>query len=310
MKRFADWWFAPAPAERLAAVRMLVGTFALLWVAGRLAESYAVAKLPAGHWKPIGITRLLDAPLPPTVTLVLGIVTVLLLLAFVLGAWFRWLAPLAALGLLWVITYRNSWGMVFHTENVLVLHVIALALAPSADAWSIDRAAGRGRAAIDATRGAVAPASTGYGWVLKLLVAITVVTYVLAGIAKLRIAGTAWLDGEQLRNHIAVDNLRKALLGDSFAPLATPFLDHPSGFTVFSVLTIVLELGAPVALLGGRVARLWALSAWGFHVGVVLLMNIWFPYPLLGIAYVALLHAERPFAWVIARWKRRRSSRE
>lgn len=299
MKRIADWWFASVPAERLAAVRILVGTFALVWVAARLPESYAVAKLPATHWKPIGITTMLDAPLSPTLALVFGIVTSVLLVAFVAGAWFRWLAPLAAFGLLWVITYRNSWGMVFHTENLLVLHVIALSLAPSADAWSID-----------ARRGAVVPATTGYGWVLKLLIAITAVTYVLAGIAKLRIAGMAWLDGEQLRNHIAVDNLRKALLGDSIAPLATPFLDHPSGFTVFSMLTIVLELGAPVALLGGRVGRLWALSAWGFHVGVVLLMNIWFPYPLLGLAYVPLLRAERPFAWAIARWKRRRAARE
>ncbi|HVK84342.1 MAG TPA: HTTM domain-containing protein [Kofleriaceae bacterium] len=293
-RSIADWWFAPAPAERLAAVRILVGTFALVWVAGRLAESYGVAKLPLTHWRPIGVARLLDGPLQPAVALALGIATSVLLVAFVLGAWFRVVAPLAALGVLWVLTYRNSWGMVFHTENLLVLHLIALALAPSADAWSID-----------ARRGAVVPAATSYGWVLKLLVALTVVTYVLAGVAKLRLAGMAWLDGEQLRNHIAVDNLRKALLGDSIAVLATPFLDHPSGFTVFSVMTLVLELGAPIALLGGRVARVWALSAWGFHLGVVLLMNIWFPYPLLGLAYLPILRAERPFAWAIARWRTR-----
>ena len=299
MKRISDWWFAPAPAERLAAVRILIGTFALVWVAGRLLESYAVAKLPANHFKPIGVVRVLDTPLSPTLALVLGIATSVLLLAFVLGLWFRALAPIAALGMLWVITYRNSWGMVFHTENVLVLHMIALSLAPCADAWSLD-----------ARRGPLAPPATGYGWVLKLLIAITAVTYVLAGIAKLRIAGVAWLDGEQLRNHIAVDNLRKALLGDSIAPLATPFLDHPSGFTVFSLMTIVLEFGAPVALLGGRIARLWALAVWGFHVGVVLLMNIWFPYPLLGLAYLPILRAERPFTWAIARWQRWRARRE
>lgn len=296
MKKLAAWWFAPAPAERLAAVRILVGAFALAWVAGRLAESYAVARLPATHFAPTGVVRLIAAPLPPTVALAIGVATSLLLLAFVLGAWFRVVGPLAALGLLWTLTYRNSWGMVFHTENLLVLHVIVLALAPSADAWSLD-----------ARRGAP---PTGYGWVLKLLVAITVVTYVLAGVAKLRLAGTGWLDGEQLRNHIAVDNLRKAVLGDSIAPLATPFLDHPAGFTVFSLLTLVLELGAPIALVGGRLARGWALGAWSFHVGVVLLMNIWFPYPLLGLAYVPIVRAERPFVWAIARWRQWRAARE
>ncbi len=288
----ADWWFAPAPAERLAAVRILVGTFAFCWVTFRLGEFWSVAKLPKAHFKPTGVVRVLDAPLSPDLVLVIGIATAVLLAAFVLGILHRYLAPLAALGLLWTLTYRNSWGMIFHTENLLVLHVLVLAFTPSADAFALARRRD--------------DAGAGYGWVLKLLLAITVITYVLAGIAKLRIAGMAWLDGEQLRNQIAVDNLRKALLGDSIAPLATPFLDHPSGFTVFSVMTIILEIGAVVALLHERVGRWWALMAWGFHAGVVALMNIWFPYPLLGLAYLPLLRAERPFVWARARWRKRR----
>jgi hypothetical protein len=298
MKRIASWWFAPAPAERLAAVRILVGAFALSWVGGRLMESYAVAKLGASHFRPTGVVRVLDAPLPPELTLAIGIVTCVLLGAFTLGILYRITAPLAALALLWALTYRNSFGMIFHTENLLVMHVLALACAPAADAWSFDRV----------RRGAAPPVpEAGYGWILKLLAAITAATYMMAGIAKLRIAGVAWLDGEQLRNQIAIDNLRKALLGDSIAPLATPFLDHPSGFTIFSVMTIVLELGAPLALLHPRAAKLWALAAWGFHVGVVFLMNIWFPYPLLGLAYLPLLRCERPFAWLVRWWRRRRA---
>lgn len=290
--RVARWWFADAPAERLAAVRIFVGAFAFVWVAFRLPEFYAVAKFPAAHWRPVGVTRVLDAPLPPSAVLVIGIVTAVLLAAFVLGVWHRVLAPLAALGLLWTLTYRNSWGMIFHTENLLVLHVLVLAITPCADAFALAPRPAR--------------AGAGYGWALRLLAAITIVTYVLAGIAKLRIAGMDWLDGEQLRNQIAVDNLRKALLGDSIAPLATPFLDHPAGFVVFSIATIVLEVGAFVALLHERVGRWWALVAWGFHAGVVLLMNIWFPYPLLGLAYLPLLRAERPLVWIQARWRRRR----
>jgi hypothetical protein len=183
-----------------------------------------------------------------------------------------------------------------------VLHVIALSVMPAADRWAIDR-----RPANDP------PA--GYGWGLRLLIALTAATYVLAGIAKLRIAGLDWIDGELLRNQIAIDNLRKALLGDSVAPLATPFLEHPSMFTAFCALTVGLELGAPIALLGGRWARLWALGAWGFHLGVVLLMNIWFFYPLLGLAFLPILRCERPVGWLIGRverawgrWRDRRRS--
>jgi hypothetical protein len=75
------------------------------------------------------------------------------------------------------------------------------------------------------------------------------------------------------------------------------FLDHPGALTVFSMLTLVLELGAPLALVGGRIGKLWVAGAWGFHLGVVLLMNIWFLYPLLGLAFLPFFAVERPVAW-------------
>lgn len=285
MKRIADWWFASAPAERLAALRLLIGGYALLYIAMRLPEFVAVARYGRAQFQPVGVVRVLDAPLPPSAALVIGIITCVLLAGFVAGFKYRVTAPLAAAALLWTITYRNCWGQVFHTENLLVLHVIALALAPAADAWAIDKPR--------------APAASGYGWPIKLMAALTAATYVLAGVAKLRIAGVDWLDGELLRNQIAVDNLRKALLGDPVAPLAHPFLDHPGPLVVFSVMTLVIELGAPLALAHRRIAYAWALTAWGFHVGVILMMNIWFPYPLLGLAFLPLVPADRIIKVVI-----------
>lgn len=279
MKRIAAWWFAPAPAERLAALRILIGGYALVYIVARMQELVAVARYDRHNFHPIGVVRILDAPVPPNVALAIALGTCVLLGAFVAGYRYRITAPLAAVALLWTITYRNAWGQIFHTENLLVLHVIALALAPAADAWAIDKPARE-------------PAA-GYGWPIKLCAALTAATYVLAGVAKLRIAGADWIDGELLRNHIAVDNLRKALLGDSTAPLANLFLHHPRQLLVFSAMTLVIELGAPLALAGRRIGHVWALGAWGFHVGVVLMMNIWFPYPLVGIAYLPLVHAER-----------------
>ena len=280
MKRIAGWWFAPAPAERLAALRMLIGGFALIWVVARFGELVSVARYGASHFHPYGPVRLLSSPLPVGVVISLAILTCLLLVAFVLGIAYRAVAPLAALALLWTITYRNCWGMPFHTENLMVLHVIALAISPAADTWAVGAARRT-------------PAAAGYGWPIKLLAALTAATYLLAGIAKLRIAGVHWVDGELLRNQIAIDNLRKALLGDGIAPLAHLVLEHPKALMPFSVMSLALELGAPLALLHRRVGQVWALGVWGFHVGVVLLMNILFLYPLAGIALLPLLHAER-----------------
>ncbi|HUJ58448.1 MAG TPA: hypothetical protein VLX92_08145, partial [Kofleriaceae bacterium] len=212
--------------------------------------------------------------------------------AFTLGLAYRAVAPLAAAALLWTLSYRNAWGQLFHTEDLLVLHVIALACAPAADAWALRRPR--------------APAAAGYGWPVRLLVALTAATYLLAAIAKLRLAGLAWVDGAQLRDQIAVDNLRKAVLGDPVGPLAGLLLDHPGALWAASIGTLVIELGAPIALVGGRVGRLWAVAAWAFHLGVLLTMNVVFPYPLSGVALLPLFPVERVIQ-VAREWRRRRA---
>jgi Vitamin K-dependent gamma-carboxylase len=284
------WWFAPAPAERLAALRIAIGTYALVYVLVRGPELISIAQLHRGSFDAIGVTRILSSPLAPWLVIAVGVATVVLLVLFILGIAYRYVAPACALALLWTLTYRNAWGQPFHTENLVVLHVIALACSPAADAWTLGTPRTGDRA--------------DYGWAIKLLAALTAATYVIAGVAKLRLAGAAWLDGEQLRNQIAVDNARKVLFGAMPSRLAVPLLGHPGWFTGFSIATLVVELGAPIALFGGRIARIWALTAWLFHLGVLALMNIVFPYPLLGVAFLPLLEPEK-----IIRWGMRRRAR-
>lgn len=291
-KQATTYW--DAPPERLAAMRIWIGAFAAAWVAFQIPVLAALAKQPESQFRPLGIVRVLDAPLSQGIVVAITIATVVLMLAFAVGLAYRVVAPIAAIVLLWTLCYRTSWGNPMHTDNLLVLHVIVLAVAPAADVW------------------ALGPRRRGepwqYGWAIRLMAALVAGTYLLAGIAKLRITGYEWCDGEVLRNHIAIDNARKLLFGDFTAPLATLFLDHPAVLTAFSTLTLGLELGAPIALLGGRWGRWWAAGAWGFHFGVVLLMNIWFLYPLLGLAFLPLLRSERPIAWLFGRWRTSRES--
>src|SRR5690606_1009356 len=156
----------------------------------------------SARFEPVGVVTLLDAPLTPAIGVGLWLITVLAGVATLLGWRFRMIAPVFAAGLLWVTSYRSSWGMIFHSENLLVMHTLILALLPASDDWSLDgarepqlRARGRER-------------HPRYGWGLRLMATITALTYLLAGIAKLRNAGWAWLDGEVLLSHVAWDNLR------------------------------------------------------------------------------------------------------
>ncbi len=241
-----------------------------------------------------GVIRVLDGPLPPGSALAIAGATVVLLVAFTLGARYRVVAPLAALGLLWTLTYRNRGGDLPHRES---------ARAPRARA----RVRAGGRRVGDRTRRAGRSARGGL-WLGDQAARGADRDHLRArghreAAARRRSRGSM---ASSCATRSRSDNLRKALLGDPHRAARHAVARSPAGFTgVRDDDDRARAVGAD-RVPPPRVARLWALAAWGFHVGVVLLMNIWFPFPLLGLAYLPLLRAERPFAWLLAWWRRRR----
>ena len=174
----------------------------------------------------------------------------------------------------------------FHTENLVALHLIVLALAPAAgDVWALGAKGPRPSAA--ATR-----------WAVRSMAVLTVGTYLVAGIAKLRISGWDWVDGDVLRHQVAFDNARKDLVGAPSAPLASAFLRQSWLLIPASVATMFVELLAPLALAGRRIAAVWATTAIGFHIAILAVMAIAFPYHFIGIGLMPLLPAERRGATV------------
>ena len=131
---------------------------------------------------------------------------------------------------------------------------------------------------------------------------ITVIAYVIAGEAKLMETGFAWVTDDVLRNQVAFDNLRKILLGDAHSPIGAALVHYRWLFLPLAALTIVVEIGAPIALLRGRIfgrsiSLWWALTAWMFHLGIFALMFIIFPYQLFGVAYLPFFAVERWRIW-------------
>jgi hypothetical protein len=272
-----------APAERPAALRILVGGFALGYLLTRAPHFWQVAGLERRRFEPVGLLGWLDDPLPAAAVRALLVAVIITGLAFVAGWRHRGTGPLFFVLLLLLTTLRNSWGQVWHTENLLLWHVGILACSPAADAWSLD-ATTRTRGAREARR---------YADVAWLMSMVTVATYVVAGVTKLRGGGVGWLTGETLRDQVAFDNVRKAVLGASPSPLADLVLDHAWLFVPMAWATLLIELGAPAALTSELRGRIWAVAAWCFHVGVLALMAISFPYQLSGIAFASLFPVER-----------------
>ena len=291
------FWMDVVPPARLGMLRVIVGGYALVYLLIRTPHLLSYADYPLAMWHPVGVASFAPGPLVPVVAKALVFATVALAFPFVLGFRYRVLAPVFAGLLLWVLTYSNSWGKILHTDNLLVIHVAVLALAPAADAVSLDAR----------TRGS-APAPDGrYGWAIRLMCALCIATYLLAGIAKVVNSGLGFVEGDTLRNYVAFDNVRKIELGSIHSPLGAALVTWGAPFGALAALSLVLELGAPLALAHRRLGAIWVALVWGFHVGVLALMAIGFAYQLSGVAFAAFFRVERLLDTKLA--KRARSVR-
>ncbi|WP_420452674.1 HTTM domain-containing protein [Ilumatobacter sp.] len=273
-------------ARGLAALRVVVATFTAIYLATRVPVHLALGDRRAEDFDPVGLATLLPGPVARPVLVATVVTTLVAWTAVVIGFAHRLSGPVAALGLLALATYRSSWGQLLHFEHLIVLHGLVLAVSPAADAWSLD-ARRRGAAARRERP------SSAYGFPLGVAAAITAVTYVVAGIAKLRLGGADWVVGDVLRNHVAYSAARLDVLGADPPVLARSLVRVPVLLSVAAAVSLAIELAAPVALLGGRVRDTWVAAAWAMHVGILAAMHVGFPSPLFGVAFAPLFDLER-----------------
>lgn len=286
MKRVLDrWLFLAAPAARLATLRILCGLYATIFLLARSQSFWSVAYLPARQVEGVGILWFMDQPMGARLFHVIFLATVVLGIAFTLGWRFRYSGPAFSILFLVVATYRLSFGHVIHTEHLIALHLLVLGFSQSADALTpktrTDHSARQSFSQV-------------YGWPIQIMILLTVITYVLAGISKVQHGGWDWLTGNVLRNQVAYDNLRKELLGSPHSPVGGWLVQFAWVFPPIAIATTFVEVGAFVALFSSQKwRRVFAFSAWAFHVGVVLTMAISFPYPLSFVAYAPLFAVEQ-----------------
>jgi hypothetical protein len=64
-------------------------------------------------------------------------------------------------------------------------------------------------------------------------------------------------------------------------------------FPPVAVVAVVLEIGAPLVLIGRRARDLWVGLSWAMHLAIALTMYIVFPYPLFVVAFAPLYDLEK-----------------
>lgn len=316
--RLDHWLHHPAPAERLAALRIAIAGFVTIYLlvnVGEFARLGRLAEADTQTFTPVGLARALAGPLPSTTLWLLFAALVLSGAAFTAGIAARISGPLFALLVLSWTSYHSSFGQLLHFEHLFTLHLLILAASPSADAWalrlrrpaphaiarkqsappnqSVNRA-GPNTCPEDSQALGSGGSQVGvrYGWPIRLLALVTATTYVLAGVAKLRLTGAAWFDSNTLATHIGYSATRMETIGGPAPPLAGTVLSRPWLIGPMAAAALAVELGAPMALFGRRARNLWVGAALVFHAATAATMFVFFGYRGLGFAMLPLFALE------------------
>lgn len=269
-----------APPIRPAVLRLSTGAFTAWNNLRRRTMFHKLNHQDATMFEPVGPVRVLRRPLPPTVANALFDTAQVTNILATLGVAHKVTGPVNAALQLWTLSYRNSWGMIFHNDNMALAHQMILGVSRSADALSVD-ALVREKTLTPQRRDRT------YGGVPTAMNIATCAVYVISGIAKVRSPqGWKWASGSTLRDQIAADAVRKEVFG-SKAPDAAGDLYNARGFfTLAGVGALIIELGAPLSMVNRRFGQVFSVAAWGMHVGIRYIMGIKFPYNTSGVSYL------------------------
>ncbi len=183
-----------------------------------------------------------------------------------------WVVVPGSLAVLVLLTHRSSLGQILWFDVLMMLHVLVLAGMATLSRISDDRRM-------------VA------GWGLRLAAIITITTYVVSAVTKLRIGGLEWVGDEALQRHITYTAIRADALGGRSSPVAQPFVNLGLAGAPAAAAALALELFAPLALFNKRTAWIWAACTWLMHATVAATMFIVFHWPLLGLAFAPVILA-------------------
>src|SRR5262245_30673466 len=171
IKQLRDFWFEPAPATRLGMLRILIGAFVVWYLVPQQDSFQAVAQSDPRLFAPVGV--IFHGPIGVELFQWLMRATILAAVCLTLGLWHRVTGPTCAALALWLFCYRHSWNKLYHSDNVVVFHLIVLGLSRSADALSLDAFIRRWRM----PGAAASQAGSRYGWPVRLMCGLIVSTY-------------------------------------------------------------------------------------------------------------------------------------
>ena len=317
LKRVHDHWFAPAPLEDLALVRItLVGMqLALLLIPFLAVEVGACPGCNPDYqaWL-TGIDDREFAPLPalklllwpfgwgvrpePMLLQAVWLGTAAAGVFALVGLYTRAALLVLAAGSTLLVSHAYSYHEGHHPEALLTIMLWILALVPSGARRSLDHLRSRVRQTLASLRFESEPPgptlSPHARWPLRLAQWLLILIYLSAGTSKLLNGGLQWFNGYTLAYYIGDDALERG------SALGVWLAQHVVLVQLMSVGAIAIELGFGGVLLWPRLVWLFVLGGIGLHVGIYVLQRA--PFPQLIALYVVFVGElreswqRRPFA--------------
>ncbi|WP_211241421.1 hypothetical protein [Pseudonocardia spinosispora] len=274
-----------APPARLGMVRLLIGGYTFYYLRKRRDAFHRLNRTDPALFAPVGPVRVLRKPIPAPVADALNDATLVSTALFALGAGHKVVGPVHSSLLSWTLSYRNSWSMIFHSDNSLVMHSIVLGATRAADAVSVDALLSSAKTPEPHKR---------YGWPLQLMNAVSTAVYLLSGVSKVAgPLGWSWAKGSSMRRQVAVDGVRKEVFGSEAPAAAYATYKHEHLFTAFAAGSLAMELGAPLGLINRKFGKLMALALFGMHWGIRVIMGIKFRYQMSGVSFAPWFDVEK-----------------
>jgi predicted DCC family thiol-disulfide oxidoreductase YuxK len=304
LKRIHDHWFAPAPLEDLALVRItLVGMQLALLLIPFLAVKVGacpgcnpdyqawLTAIDDREFAPLPALKLLLWPFgwgvrpEPMLLQAVWLGTAAAGVLALVGCYTRPALLVFAAGSTLLVSHAYSYNEGHHPEALLTIMLWILVLVPSGARRSLDHLRFRVRHTLASRRFEPEPPgptlSPHARWPLRLAQWLLILIYLSAGTSKLLNGGLQWFNGYTLAYYIGDDALeRGSVLGVWLA-------QHVGLVQLMSVGAIAIELGFGGVLLWPRLVWLFVLAGIGLHVGIYVLQRA--PFPQLIALYIVFV---------------------
>jgi predicted DCC family thiol-disulfide oxidoreductase YuxK len=309
LRRLHDHWFAPAPLEDLALVRIVVVSAQLILLLTpylsdeigaclgcSLQYQHFLTQVDQSYFAPIPTLRLLLLPFggpgvrpDPMFLHAVWVAAVLTGVTGLIGAYTRPSLLVFAASNTLLVAHSYSYGEFHHPEALMTIALWTIALGPSGAKRSVDELLFRLRFARTAMRFDPRPRDPTMSdmarWPLRLIQWMFGLIYFSAGISKLANGGLRWFNGYTLAYDVASDGL------DRGSSLGVWMSRQIFALRLLSVFTIVFELAFWVVLLLPGLTLLFVLSGIAVHVGIYATQRA--PFPQLVVLYIVFIEQLR-----------------